>query len=167
MKKVIGIFLAGMLLLLPVFVGAQQSDRTNNGDVKLLLQDKTQAKRLIDAILKDPQLREDLINRLAEVARRDAAVRARLQTILSAPATAKYELPQIIIKFKPGAASSQIEKFVTGLGLQQVRAVPQLNMKVYRVPPGKTMNEVIAECKKQPFIEYAEPDQKVRTLREY
>ena len=78
--------------------------------------------------------------------------------------TAENSAPEIIVKFKPGTAEAQIKEMEMEGGLERIKDIPGLNMKVYRVTAKTNVAEVIESCQKHPFVVYAETNQKYHTL---
>ncbi len=72
---------------------------------------------------------------------------------------------EILVKFKQGVEESQIKAMASEIGLQQIKTIPALNLKVFKVMGGRTLHEVIDACQKQPIVEYAEPNQQYRTQK--
>jgi hypothetical protein len=44
------------------------------------------------------------------------------------------------------------------LGLQQIKEIPALRLRVYKSTSPKSIKEIIESCNKQAFVEYAEPN---------
>ncbi len=78
--------------------------------------------------------------------------------------TAEKAAPEIIVKFKPEAAEAQIKNMESESGLEKIKDIPGLNMKVYRITSTKSVEEVIEACQKHSFVEYAEANQEYRTM---
>ena len=72
---------------------------------------------------------------------------------------------EILVKFKAGVDESQVKALVSEVGLKQVKTIPELNLRVFKISSQKSLEEVIAACQEQPFVEYAEPNQKYRTQK--
>ncbi len=70
---------------------------------------------------------------------------------------------EIIIKFKPDAKPEQIKAMAAELGLQQVKEISALNVRVYKCSSPKPIKEIIESCSKQAFVEYAEPNRIYKT----
>ncbi len=68
---------------------------------------------------------------------------------------------EILVKFKPDIEESRVRALELEVGLQHVKTITALNLKVYKVTSNKSLEEVIAACEKASFVEYAEPNQKV------
>ncbi len=72
--------------------------------------------------------------------------------------TAQTAAAEILVKFKPGVQEAQIKTLESQIGLQQVKAIPGLNLRVFKITSSKSLQEVIESCQKLPFVEYAEPN---------
>lgn len=70
---------------------------------------------------------------------------------------------EILIKFKSGADEAQIKELAAEFGLQQIRSIPQLRVRVFRVGSAQNLKSVIASCQKKTYVEYVEPNQKYKT----
>ncbi|MCH7676069.1 YncE family protein [candidate division KSB1 bacterium] len=68
---------------------------------------------------------------------------------------------EILVKFKASVKESQIAKLASELGLQQIKTIAALRLRVFHITSEKSVKEVITACEKQPFVEYAEANQKV------
>lgn len=72
---------------------------------------------------------------------------------------------EILVKFKPQVEDVQIRAMESKIGLQQIKTIPALNLRVFKIASQKSLQEVIEACQKMPFVEYAEPNQKYRTQK--
>ncbi|MGH7598242.1 MAG: S8 family serine peptidase [bacterium] len=72
-------------------------------------------------------------------------------------------MKEIIIKFKPDAKPEQIKTMTAEFGLQQIKEIPALRMRVYKNTSSKALKEVIELCGKLAFVEYAEPNRIYKT----
>ena len=81
-------------------------------------------------------------------------------------AVAEAELSQeILVKFKAGAEDSQVKAMQSEIGLKQIKTIPELNLRVFKITSQKSLQEVIQACQKMSFVEYAEPNQQYRTQK--
>ena len=69
-----------------------------------------------------------------------------------------------MVKFKTAASQAQIDSLTKELGFEKVKEIPELNIKVYKLAPGMSMDEAIQKCQKNSCVEYAEPDYQVKAL---
>jgi YVTN family beta-propeller protein len=72
---------------------------------------------------------------------------------------------EILIKFKARVEESQVRALASGVGLEQIKTTPELNLRVFKITSRRSLQEVIAACQKQPFVEYAEPNQTYSTQK--
>ena len=71
---------------------------------------------------------------------------------------------EIIIKFNSAVKAAQISELESEFGLKQIKTIPELNLRVFRITSTKNVDEVIAGCEKKPFVRYAELNQQVNAL---
>lgn len=126
-----------------------------------IMKDSAMVKMMMDHIITDSNLRMAMMRKLASFAKSDSltmiSMRKMLQSQSESQASASAE-NEIIVKFKPHATSAQIEAMESDLGLRQVKEIPALNTRVYRITSTKSLKEVIEHCGKHAFVEYAEPN---------
>ncbi|RMD60684.1 hypothetical protein D6833_09295 [Candidatus Parcubacteria bacterium] len=72
---------------------------------------------------------------------------------------------EVLVKFKPDAKEAQIESLASEIGMQQVKVIKELRLRVFRITSDKSVKEVIEACQKEPFVEYAEPNQRYKTQK--
>ncbi len=72
---------------------------------------------------------------------------------------------EVLIKFKPDAKTEQIKAMSEDIGMQQVKEIKALNVRVFKITSDKSLDEVIKHCKQEPFVEYAEPNQTYKTQK--
>lgn len=77
------------------------------------------------------------------------------------PTTAR----EILVKFNPGAEAAQVSAMESEVGLQQIKMVPELDVRVYKITSSKSVKEAIAICVKKPFVKYAEPNYQYEALK--
>lgn len=71
----------------------------------------------------------------------------------------RYALDRVIVKFKGGQFRLQaLSEVKSQYGLQSIKEFRNLNIYVFKLPKDKTPHEAIAELRKRPDVEYAEPD---------
>ena len=73
---------------------------------------------------------------------------------------------RIIVKFEAGTSQAAIDSLASDLGLQKVKDIPELFIKIYKLPPGMKIERAIEMCQKNQHVRYAEPDYQVRTLQD-
>ncbi len=72
---------------------------------------------------------------------------------------------EILVKFKPDVDEAQINSMSAEIGLQQIKEIRELNLRVFKITSKKSLIDVIAHCQKEPFVEYAEPNQQFKTQK--
>ncbi len=71
----------------------------------------------------------------------------------------RYALDRVIVKFKGCQFRLQaLSEVKSQYGLQSIKEFKNLNIYVFKLPKDKTPHEAIAELRKRPDVEYAEPD---------
>lgn len=92
-----------------------------------------------------------------------------LLTILTMAGCAKNLSPgtakEILVKFNPGVLTAQVNALESEAGLEQIKVIPDLDVRVYKITSSKSVNEVIAICEKKPFVKYAEPNYQYKALK--
>ena len=74
-------------------------------------------------------------------------------------------LPEILVRFEAGVQESQIVAMMSESGLEQIKVIKALNIRVFRVRSSKPIKEIIAACEQQPFVKYAEVNQTYKTQK--
>lgn len=80
---------------------------------------------------------------------------------LSRP-TSSYAPGKVIVKFKPSLFAQSADLHLQAYGSSILRRVPEIGVTVARVPEGSTVPEMLAALRRNPDVEYAEPDYRVR-----
>lgn len=70
----------------------------------------------------------------------------------------KYVPGEIIVKFKPGVRDEVISELNRRLGTSVLYTSPFAGFKRLKIPKGKTVEEMVNIYKKNPNVEYAEPN---------
>ncbi len=65
---------------------------------------------------------------------------------------------EILVKFKAGVPDDSVSTLAAAAGLQHVRDLKAIGVRVYRVPPGSDAQQVIKKLQADPNVEYAEPN---------
>jgi len=81
------------------------------------------------------------------------------------PKPAPIAEKEILLKFKPEAKPAQIQALESELGLQQIREVPAISVRVYKIISPKPVKEIVERIGKQALVEYAEPNQTYKALK--
>jgi hypothetical protein len=70
---------------------------------------------------------------------------------------------EVLIKFKPGVPDDSIRALTAKLGLEKVRELREIGVRVYRTTSQASVAQVLNACKADSnLIEYAEPNLKYR-----
>ena len=72
-----------------------------------------------------------------------------------------YMPGEVIIKYREDVPDNARQGLAARLGLHQMRRNARLGINRYRLPAGRRMKDFIEECRKDPNIEYVEPNYKV------
>lgn len=72
--------------------------------------------------------------------------------------TAMAAQSEVLIKFKPSALADSVQALTSALGLVQVRELSAIGVRVFRVPAGTSIDEVLQKCRAHSQVEYAEPN---------
>ncbi|RIK75325.1 hypothetical protein DCC62_13550 [candidate division KSB1 bacterium] len=72
--------------------------------------------------------------------------------------TAMASPSEVLIKFKASAQADSVQAFTAALGLVQVRDLSAIGVRVFRVPPGQSLDTILQKCRAHPQVEYAEPN---------
>lgn len=70
-----------------------------------------------------------------------------------------YSSENIIVKFKSGVPESVIKQIINDNDSVVIDSIPQLNVKVVKIPQGKTVKEAINLFLESEYVEYAEVDE--------
>jgi subtilisin family serine protease len=71
---------------------------------------------------------------------------------------------QVLVKFKPGRGIAGAALVAQKHGIRSLKKLLRINVDVLPVPAGKTREQFIAELKKNPDVEYAEPNGVMRAF---
>jgi len=69
---------------------------------------------------------------------------------------------EVMIKFKPGVPEDSVRALADRLGLEQVREIRELNVRVFRITSRVSAEQVLRAAQSNAHIEYAEPNSKVK-----
>lgn len=76
---------------------------------------------------------------------------------------APAEPAEVLIKFKAGVSDDSIQALTAKLGLEKVRELSAIGVRVYRTSSQASVAQVLSACKADShLIEYAEPNIKYR-----
>lgn len=69
---------------------------------------------------------------------------------------------EVLIKFKPGVPEDSVQVLAARLGLEQVRELREIGVRVFRTTARVSTEQVLRACQANAYIEYAEPNTKVQ-----
>ncbi len=96
----------------------------------------------------------------------DAACRQSLFPGSASDAAAPQFAPdELLVRFRPGVGHGRSEEILAAEGAASLRAVPKLDVRVVRVPPGLTVERAIERLSRMPEVEYAEPNYTLHALQ--
>lgn len=72
---------------------------------------------------------------------------------------------EVLVKFKPEVKEAQIKSMASEVGMEQVKFIKELNLRVFKITSGKSVQDVIKHCEKESYVEYAEPNLKYKTMK--
>ena len=72
---------------------------------------------------------------------------------------------EVLIKFKPDVEESRVTAMSQEMGMREIKKIDALNIRVFEVTSGKPAQEIIEQCEKKPFVEYAEVNQTYKTQK--
>jgi large repetitive protein len=84
--------------------------------------------------------------------------------VLKAPLQPEIVPGELIIKFRPRITDIESSQVLQEVGLQSIKTIDVLNMKICQNLTEKTIEQLIIECEASSEIEYAEPNYKVYAL---
>lgn len=151
------------IALILLFAANVWSQESKSAQAKRILEDADLVNALVDQMIADDDLRAKMLAKLAAFGKANPAKQAEIQNTLSGKSEA--DGLEILVKFKPGTKPEQIEAMALHMGLQYVKSIPQLRLRVYKIAAGKNAEEVIAACKKHEYVEYAEKNQEYKTQK--
>ncbi len=69
---------------------------------------------------------------------------------------------EVLIKFKPGVPEDSVQALASRLGLEHVRDLHEIGVRVFRTTSRFTTEQVLRACQSDACIEYAEPNRTVK-----
>lgn len=159
-------FLAGFLGT----ASAQQEKKTGPAkeNVDRLLNNPQMVDHLLTRFLENETLRRQMLEKLAAEMENNSEMKNELEKLLKqkkASATKAAQAQEVLVRFEKDVTVAQTKSLEKDLGLNLVKEIPQLNIKVYQVGTRKPLKDVLEYCNKQPFVKYAEPNQTYHTMR--
>jgi len=96
--------------------------------------------------------------RKQEPARSGQKLRELGRRATSGSKTARYASNQVLVKFRPSFSVRNIRPTLQAYGSAKVTSIPQLGISKVQVPSQTSVKEFLAALKRNPDVEYAEPD---------
>jgi subtilisin family serine protease len=100
--------------------------------------------------------------RKREPARSEQKLRELGRRETSGSKTARYASNRILVKFQPSFSVRNIRPTLQAYGSAKVTSIPQLGIYKVQVPSQASVREFLAALKRNPDVEYAEPDYQAR-----
>ena len=75
----------------------------------------------------------------------------------------EYVSDEILVKFKSGILPAKVEEIFNEFNVTKIGEIGKLEVRRLKIPEGTNVSEVIEMFKKNPFIEFAEPNYLVHT----
>lgn len=102
----------------------------------------------------------DVDNSLAET---ESAIEVEPQEIKKPPfppetAGPEYAPDEILVKFKPGVKRSLMAEIHARFGMVKIREIRRIGVHRLRIPAGRTVPQMVEEYRRNPNVEYAEPN---------
>jgi len=69
---------------------------------------------------------------------------------------------EVLIKFKPGVPEDSVRAFASRLGLEHIRDLREIGVRVFRTTSRFTAEQVLSACQSDACVEYAEPNSTVK-----
>lgn len=182
MKRLTFAAFIATLLLLSVAAMAQDKKMEQKKRMQMMemMKDSTMMNMMMEHMAKDDHMRGMMMNKMMQSAKGDQAkmmamckammedkdMHSMMMKMMDGQKqTAESGANEVLIKFKSDAQEGQIKSMASEVGMKQVKVIKELNMRVFKITSGKNVEEVIEHCKKEPFVEYAEPNLKYKTMK--
>ncbi|MFQ5752971.1 MAG: hypothetical protein ACE5HI_13340 [bacterium] len=179
MKSFTILTISASLFLFIVAATAQEKKMDENMH-KQMMQDSTMMNMMMEHIAKDDHMRMQMMGKMMAACKSDTSkmmgmckmmmedkdMHGMMMKMMGGDMQATETAgPEILVKFKPGVQAAQIKAMTEEMGLQKIKDIQELNIKVFKITSKMSLEEVIAHCEKMPFVEYAEPNQTYRTQK--
>jgi len=182
MKRLTFAVLISSLLVLSVAAMSQDKkmEQKKRAQMMEMMKDSTMVSMMMAHIAKDDHMRTMMMHKMMQSAKGDerkmmAMCKAMVEdkdmhsmmmkTMESEKQTAESAANEVLIKFKPDVKEGQIKSMASEIGLEQVKVIKELNLRVFKITSGKSVEEVIAHCQEEPFVVYAEPNLKYKAMK--
>ena len=65
---------------------------------------------------------------------------------------------EVLVKFKAGLTREEIDGIRKAYGLSLMKRIESIGVYRFKIPPGSTVEDMVDALKKDPHVEYAEPN---------
>jgi Fervidolysin N-terminal prodomain len=160
---------------------AKKLDQQKHMQMLEMMNDSAMVSMMMDSIASSSRMRMMMMQKMMRHAKADSVgmmqmsrmmaddqeMHATLTKLLDEQRQDSHSTAQeILIKFNPGVEAAQVSALESEVGLQQIKVIPELNVRVFKITSSKSVKEVIAICEKKPFIKYAEPNRQYKALKD-
>ncbi len=174
--------LIGSLLVFSVTAMSQEKKMEQEKHMQMMemMKDSTMMNMMMEHIAKDDHMRMMMMQKMMKSAKGDQAkmmemckammedkdMHSMMKKMLGREKqTPESAANEVLIKFKSDVQEDQIKAMAAEIGMVQIKKIPQLNLRVFRITSRKSVEEVIKHCQEEPFVEYAEPNQTYKTQK--
>lgn len=84
-----------------------------------------------------------------------------LLVAVALPAWAKHASDEVMVRFRPGTPAAAAEAAVRGIGAETRADIPQLGVRLVRLPPGLAVERAIERLRRNPNVDVAEPNRRL------
>jgi len=168
------------MAFLPQETQQKGTDQNQQMQMKELMKDSVMVNVMMDHIATNSHLRMAMMQKMIHYAKADSTGKMAMCKMMTDDKDMHSTLTkllheqkqdsqsaaeEIIIKFDAGVKDVQVSALEFEVGLKQIKAIPELNLRVFQITSSKSADEVIAICEKKPFVKYAEPNHKFQALK--
>lgn len=161
---------------------AAKKDQQKQMQITALMQDSSAVEMMMEQIAANKHLRRRMFKKMLHVAKADmtdTGMREMGQMMLEDKAMQivvtgllrdeqrgdDKAAPEVLVKFISGVKEAQIDVMESEVGLKQIKEIPALNVRVFKITSSKSVKNVVAECEKMPYVKYAEPNYEYKALK--
>lgn len=78
--------------------------------------------------------------------------------LVSAEAHPEYVANELLVKFKSEVSTQSVSTMLQSMGLEEIRTIDELNVRVCRITSGRSVEQMIADAEGNDDLEYCEPN---------
>jgi len=183
MKQVFLTTIFAVLLLLIIDTLPQDKNQKGAEPIQMqmmeMMKDSTMVSMMMEHICANSQMRVKMMQKMVHQTKSDSAammpicrmvtndkdMHASLTKLLQVQKQdSNSAAEEILIKFDSEVTTAQVTALESEVGLEQLKIIPELNLRVFRITSAKDVEEVIAICEKKPFVKYAERNHQVNAF---